>query len=495
MAMMMTGRVLLVCALCVLWCGLCGIAAEAGEIKDESSKGLHFVSQASEAGKKELLRSEAAAPRLGEEQEKSAQQKDGLAISSPTRQVEREKAEEGGRNHSEEGEVDEAKQKENEGALEGTTEDREKFSLPAKGQPTRSEPPPQQQLPASDANRSGGISGGGSKINERSNGSEGPNLNSSFSSSADGRPPAVVSSGSVGGTGSAPGGKGGEEGGSPGVDSSTLPVSVVALPSSTPGGGGASEPAIDASSIQNLKSSEKIERSDSTVSPGIAPLNMDTQKKSKPKEEPRTFRTQEKREQDTDVGATNKNTEESATEALRLLKVPHTASSTPAGPEEPAAQRTEGSQVQANRDDGQGLPPEATKSQTSTGQNHKTSQSSNESTSPTLSSKDEVAVQHGHVTVRSDSMTNASTNSQTETTAPSISTDDSGDAHSMEDENNDNAEGPNPTETTNHEDNKINDAPTSTEAAHQTAITLTLTQTNDTTPPGDSDSSTAVSHT
>ncbi|EAN84669.1 mucin-associated surface protein (MASP), putative [Trypanosoma cruzi] len=28
MAMMMTGRVLLVCALCVLWCGLCGVAAD-----------------------------------------------------------------------------------------------------------------------------------------------------------------------------------------------------------------------------------------------------------------------------------------------------------------------------------------------------------------------------------------------------------------------------------------------------------------------------------
>ncbi|RNC39868.1 mucin-associated surface protein (MASP), partial [Trypanosoma cruzi] len=38
MAMMMTGRVLLVCALCVLWCGFSGIAADgAGGVPDGSA--------------------------------------------------------------------------------------------------------------------------------------------------------------------------------------------------------------------------------------------------------------------------------------------------------------------------------------------------------------------------------------------------------------------------------------------------------------------------
>ncbi|EAN84303.1 Mucin-associated surface protein (MASP) [Trypanosoma cruzi] len=82
-----------------------------------------------------------------------------------------------------------------------------------------------------------------------------------------------------------------------------------------------------------------------------------------------------------------------------------------------------------------------------------------------------------------------------ETTSSSISTNDSDDAQSTGDENNDKAERPSPKETSNHTAHNTNDAPTSTEAAPPTAKTATIIQTNDTATKGDSDGSTAVSHT
>ncbi|KAF8286759.1 Mucin-associated surface protein (MASP), subgroup S087 [Trypanosoma cruzi] len=82
-----------------------------------------------------------------------------------------------------------------------------------------------------------------------------------------------------------------------------------------------------------------------------------------------------------------------------------------------------------------------------------------------------------------------------ETNSSSISTNDSDDAQSTGDENNDKAERPSPKETSNHTADNTKVAPTSTEAAPQTAKTATITQTNDTATKGDSDGSTAVSHT
>ncbi|ESS64450.1 mucin-associated surface protein (MASP) [Trypanosoma cruzi Dm28c] len=82
-----------------------------------------------------------------------------------------------------------------------------------------------------------------------------------------------------------------------------------------------------------------------------------------------------------------------------------------------------------------------------------------------------------------------------EKNSSSISTNDSDDAQSTGGENNDKAERPSPKETSNHKADNANDAPTSTEAAPSTAKTATITQTNDTATKGDSDSSTAVSHT
>ncbi|KAF8289006.1 Mucin-associated surface protein (MASP), subgroup S084 [Trypanosoma cruzi] len=479
MAMMMTGRVLLVCALCVLWCGAAVVAVgdvigEAGR-KDESSKALQVGSQVREAGKRDVIGPEAVVPRLHEQQGKNARKNDDSAI-QPTRQV---KVEEEDRDHSEEEE-----EKENEGPLEGTVKDGELLPSQAEGQPTSNEPPPP---PASGGSRNGAISGGGSKLGESSNGGEGPTLNSS-SSYGDGKPPAVDGSGSGGGTGSVPGGKGigGGGGGTPGVESLKFPVSGVALPPSTPGAG-------SASSAQNLESSERNGWPEPTVSLRIAPLNVDARKESKPKDGPQTFSAQgEAERQVTDEETSKKGAEESVVEGKRLFDLPHTASSTPAGP---AVRLPEASQVQGNGDEGGGLSPEATKSETSTGQKHGTSQSQNESRGTKFSSKNEVAVQHGHVTVPSDSMTNASANSQGVTTAPSISTSGSEDAQSTVDGNTDDDQRPNKKKAHNNpEDDNTNVAPTFSETAQQTPETVTVVQTNDTTP-GDSDGIKAASHT
>ncbi|EKF28346.1 mucin-associated surface protein (MASP), putative, partial [Trypanosoma cruzi marinkellei] len=85
--------------------------------------------------------------------------------------------------------------------------------------------------------------------------------------------------------------------------------------------------------------------------------------------------------------------------------------------------------------------------------------------------------------------------SRAETTASSTSTNDGDGAQSTGDENNDNAQRPNPKETNHLKADNTNVAPTFTEAAPQTATTATTTQTNDTSTKGDSDGSTAVSHT
>ncbi|EKF28402.1 mucin-associated surface protein (MASP), putative [Trypanosoma cruzi marinkellei] len=85
--------------------------------------------------------------------------------------------------------------------------------------------------------------------------------------------------------------------------------------------------------------------------------------------------------------------------------------------------------------------------------------------------------------------------SRAETAAPSISIDYVDDAKSTGDENNDNAERPNPKETSEYRADNTNDVPTASETAPQTARTAIISQTNDTATKGDGDSSTAVSHT
>ncbi|EKF99404.1 mucin-associated surface protein (MASP), putative, partial [Trypanosoma cruzi] len=91
---------------------------------------------------------------------------------------------------------------------------------------------------------------------------------------------------------------------------------------------------------------------------------------------------------------------------------------------------------------------------------------------------------------------NAVTDTPTNTTAPSLSTSGTGDVQTTTDTVDNGAQRPNTKEPQDGLEDSNTKAPsTASGAAPQTAKTATITQKNDTTAPGDSDSSTAVSHT
>ncbi|EAN83510.1 Mucin-associated surface protein (MASP) [Trypanosoma cruzi] len=111
-------------------------------------------------------------------------------------------------------------------------------------------------------------------------------------------------------------------------------------------------------------------------------------------------------------------------------------------------------------------------------------------------SKDDAEDQNTEGTAASDSVKDEAASSLVETTAPPISTSGGADTKSVASEDADNAQQPNHKEA--HKDpepQNTSPAFTTTEALPQTAIPLTTAPTNDNTTPGDSDSSTAVSHT
>ncbi|KAF8281898.1 Mucin-associated surface protein (MASP), subgroup S085 [Trypanosoma cruzi] len=91
---------------------------------------------------------------------------------------------------------------------------------------------------------------------------------------------------------------------------------------------------------------------------------------------------------------------------------------------------------------------------------------------------------------------NAVTDTPTKTTAPSLSTSGTGDVQTTTDTVDNGAQRPNIKEPQEGlEDNNTKVPPRASGAAPQTALTATITQTNHTMTPGDSDSSNAVSHT
>ncbi|KAF8286705.1 Mucin-associated surface protein (MASP), subgroup S082 [Trypanosoma cruzi] len=95
-----------------------------------------------------------------------------------------------------------------------------------------------------------------------------------------------------------------------------------------------------------------------------------------------------------------------------------------------------------------------------------------------------------------DSVKDGPTSLPAETAVSSVSKSGSGGAHNKEDKVDDGAQQPNGEEPQDGlEDGNTNDAPTASGAAPQTAKTATITQKNDTTAPGESDGSTAFSHT
>ncbi|KAF8296738.1 Mucin-associated surface protein (MASP), subgroup S080 [Trypanosoma cruzi] len=111
-------------------------------------------------------------------------------------------------------------------------------------------------------------------------------------------------------------------------------------------------------------------------------------------------------------------------------------------------------------------------------------------------SKDDAEDQNTEGTATSDSVKDEAASSLVETTASPISTSGGADTKSVASKDADNAQQPNHKET--HKDpepQNTNPAFTATEALPQTAIPLTTAPTDDKTTPGDSDGSTAVSHT
>ncbi|KAF5217191.1 Mucin-associated surface protein (MASP) subgroup S080 [Trypanosoma cruzi] len=121
-------------------------------------------------------------------------------------------------------------------------------------------------------------------------------------------------------------------------------------------------------------------------------------------------------------------------------------------------------------------------------------QTKKESSAPDPSLKDAFPEQHGQETTTPDSVMNASAGTQARITAPSTSTSGSGEAQSKADGND--AQRPNPNKS--HDDSDAGKTKVSTtlsEAATQATETVAATQTNHTKTIGDSDGSTAVSHT
>ncbi|KAF8282533.1 Mucin-associated surface protein (MASP), subgroup S008 [Trypanosoma cruzi] len=280
MAMMMADRVLLACALCVLWCGAggrCDGDAALAEIKDEPLKGSQSSSQGGHAGEKhlpnpivgvvntqnELLNGQNG--KNGSPQAGSAKQpatdNDGMEAEEEKAKRKKVEAAEPIRNGKEQSQDDSEGTKEREALIE---EERntspptaanklvtsEEGAGPAAGHagPTvQAVKPP--QLPASpqvsDETQPGGISVGGSKEDK------GSNLNNSASDS--GNQSSVDSLGSGGGSS-------GLGGGSPQDDSSDSPLSAAVLSLSSP---------LGTPSVQDTQPSEKVRQSE-TISSGTA---------------------------------------------------------------------------------------------------------------------------------------------------------------------------------------------------------------------------------
>ncbi|KAF8277761.1 Mucin-associated surface protein (MASP), subgroup S080 [Trypanosoma cruzi] len=118
-------------------------------------------------------------------------------------------------------------------------------------------------------------------------------------------------------------------------------------------------------------------------------------------------------------------------------------------------------------------------------------QTKTESSAPEPPLKDAFPEQHGQGRTTPDSMLNASAGSQARNTAPSTSTSGSGEAESEAD-----AQRPNPNKSHDDSDSrKTKVSTTLSEATPQTTETVATAQTNHTNTTGDSDGSTAVSHT
>ncbi|KAF5216528.1 Mucin-associated surface protein (MASP) subgroup S087 [Trypanosoma cruzi] len=430
MAMMMTGRVLLVCALCVLWCGACGVYA-----RDREKKALDGCTASGEFGKKKLYLS-------------SGCNKTALTLS--LRSVLPIVA----------AEV----------SFDENDSDQTVIDPPLVSSEESPILPPAALSDVSVAPGVGGGGGGGESgaSNLRSPGSGGGSLLGGVSSKAapSGGPPPPPPHTPQAGEGLQPSG----------VKPST--------PSRDP--------------QTTITQSGEIKTPSSTTPPKVEALV----EGPKPEAERQVANTHE--EANSQVAGVNAN-ENSTDKRATREETPSTVSSIESTPQvnlpTPPQPTPEVSPPTAS--------PEATVSETGKGfptrnlsQEPKTqtneSSPSQKKTEPEALKKlsgDAETEQQDQDKDASNLVEAAVIGRHAETTSSSISTNDSDDAQSTGDENNDNAKRPSPKETSNHKADNTNDAPTSTEAAPPKTETVTVARMNGTATKGDSDGSTAVSHT
>ncbi|KAF5220139.1 Mucin-associated surface protein (MASP), subgroup S008 [Trypanosoma cruzi] len=314
MAMMMTGRVLLVCALCVLWCGAGGGFGEGDdvtELQDEPSRGSQ---SASKGGHEEKLNirnpvggvlNTSGGPLVAQDlmkdspQQNSVKQppRDNGGAAGKEEKVEAKKAEdeETRRNGEEppkdysEGTQQRDGPKENERNPSPTPADKmlasEDTAAKHAGQADQAIRAPQS--PETDGTRPGGSSVGGSKRGESSN------LDNSAS---DGGKQSVVDGlGSGSGTVLDPNGGGGSSGGGGGSsreDSSVSPLSTAGISSSS---------ALDAPFVQSTQPSEEGPQSEA-MSLGTALPNEQPKERSESKANQGSFTSEEAAESPDDSG-------------------------------------------------------------------------------------------------------------------------------------------------------------------------------------------------
>ncbi|KAF8303956.1 Mucin-associated surface protein (MASP), subgroup S079 [Trypanosoma cruzi] len=446
MAMMMTGRVLLVCALCVLWCGAggrCdeGAAAGHGVPPDVSASGaeggLGGTRNAAPAPDSQIQSS-------GEEQQhKSREGRPALPEGSSEEEEEEEETVE---NKNLEEVTERGEERRHEDGQDANERDRSQTNGVFTNQ-KETPPPSTPAAPAEEGNQN-----------------------------ASPQAPSVDSHGG-GGT-------------------DRIEGSILKAPSS----GVALQHAGDASTNQKNKSLETGKHSENTITGGPVPSQVKAPKESiKDAENHSVTGEDTASNQVVGRGTTEYEAQQRAlaTQDRSRVSFPDSETKWHTTPQETPKTQVPPSATEPSSRRGQ--PPTATTdSQTPNAQEHKKLllPKKTEYNAPEHPSGDTVAEQQGQATATENLTENAPATNQAETTASPNSTSGGGEARSTADENTANAQRPNPKEP--HEDLEgigTHAAPTDTEAAPQTAETATTANTTDTAAPGDSDGSTAVSHT
>ncbi|EAN82478.1 Mucin-associated surface protein (MASP) [Trypanosoma cruzi] len=291
-------------------------------------------------------------------------------------------------------------------------------------------------------------------------------------------------------------GAGGVVNGVGGIDGlSEVPSSgVPSSSSSNPNGNDLSKTLSNTPSIQNGESSEKGEPS-GKKSPGPVSPSGQTGEVSKLEEKLRASDTQE--EAETSVAGKDTTKAERTQSDMKTDGSSNTLSTaakskvqSPPPPPPPVKPPTAEEQ-QPN------TAPKDPRTATEEKYEMPTSATKTNPDTPKTSLKDGMADRHGHDATTTVLVKNAATGNSAERKSPSISTNDSDDAQSTGDENNDDDPRPNHKETGDHKaaNTKVGSTPSETATQTVKTETVTVAQKNDTATSGDSEGSPAASHT